>query len=205
MVAFASKSMFSQTMMPYYKRSVINPVSGFPIGGDGGGGSGGFSLTQEQMDALDTIERLYTSQLANKTYENIPTDFVKYLKLYDIVNKMRIRYFANHAINVLLQITNEGLTGSLNAFGLNTLNVELTLQNNYLQDVIEELISKVNVKEMFDENVGTISMTRKLELAPIFKYYIKIYGMPEMGVGFDPAKLNLVLTALENSGIDPYG
>jgi hypothetical protein len=197
--------MFTQTMMPYYKRSVINPVGGFPLDTGGGFGGGSLSLTQEQIDALDTIERLYTSRLANKTYETIPTDFVKYLKLYDIVSKMRIKYFSNYAIRVLLDITNEGLTGSLNAFGLNTLNVELSLQNNYLQEVIEELISKVNVKEMFDENTGTISMTRKLELAPIFKYYIKIYGMPEIGVGFDPAKLNLVLAALENSGIDPYG
>jgi hypothetical protein len=35
-------------------------------------------------------------------------------------------------------------------------------------------------------------------------YYIKYYGVPEAGVGFDPKKLIIILNALENSGIDPY-
>jgi hypothetical protein len=48
-------------------------------------------------------------------------------------------------------------------------------------------------------------MVQTFELAPLFTYYIKMYGIPAPGVGFDPVKLNIVLTALENMGIDPYG
>jgi ABC-type multidrug transport system fused ATPase/permease subunit len=147
---------------------------------------------------------LYTSQLAAKTYTNIPVDLSKYLRLREIARKAHIKYSANSALAVLFQITVDAITGSINAYGLNKLNIEVQVQNNYLQTTIEEVISGVNVTKAFDENTGTISMTKTFELAPLFRYYISLYGMPEIGVGFDPVKLALVLTALEKSGIDPY-
>jgi hypothetical protein len=153
---------------------------------------------------LKVIEQLYTSQLAAKNYANIPVDLSKYLHLREIARKAQLKYSANSALAVLFQITVEAITGSINAYGLNTLNIEIKVQNNYLQATIEEIISGVNVTKAFDENTGTLSMTKSLELAPLFRYYISLYGVPEIGIGFDPVKLALVLTALENSGIDPY-
>jgi hypothetical protein len=47
-------------------------------------------------------------------------------------------------------------------------------------------------------------MHQTFQLAPLFRYYIRLYGVPEPGVGFDATKLALILTAMENSGIDPY-
>jgi hypothetical protein len=93
----------------------------------------------------------------------------------------------------------------MNAYGLNTLNVELTIENTYLQGVLEEIINGYNVTKAFDMNTGTLSMSRKFELAPLFLYYIQIYGLPNPAVGFEPVKLNIVLKALEANGIDPYG
>lgn len=208
--SFASKNMFSSTLVGYETKSMTNSVLGMNAskninyGDPGGGGSGGISITLLELESLRTIQTLYTSQLANRNYANIPIDLTKYLKLREIASTAQIKYKSNAALAVLFQITVDGITGTINTYGLNTLNIETQVQNTYLQGVIEEIISGINVTKAFDENVGTLSMSKTFELAPLFRYYISLYGVPEIGVGFDPVKLALVLTALQNSGIDPY-
>ena len=214
--SFACKSMFSSTLMSYGTKSMVNPVFGTRLsknisngdqgnGDQGSGGGGGeISITLLELESLRTIQTLYTSQLANRNYANIPVDLTKYLKLREIASTAQTKYKSNAALAVLFQITVDGITGTINTYGLNTLNIETQVQNAYLQGVIEEIISGINVTKAFDENVGTLSMSKTFELAPLFRYYISLYGVPEIGVGFDPVKLALVLTALQNSGIDPY-
>lgn len=210
----SSKSMFTNLMVPYEAKSIINPVSGggyyTGIGSGGGNGNGAgcgntIDLDLLELESLRRIELFYTSQLANKTYENIPTSFTDYLYLFNVIHEAQSKYAANAALALLLKITEEGLTGAMNAYGLNTLNIELTIENTYLQGVLEEIINGVNVTTAFDLNTGTLAMSRKFELAPLFQYYIKIYGLPDPGAGFDPVKLNIILKALESHGIDPYG
>jgi hypothetical protein len=216
--SFASKSMFTNQMITYSAKSMLNPVSGNGFhytgqckGGvvcnvsvDGTGGGNNVQLTALELESLHIIEQLYTSNLSSKNYVAIPTDFTAYLRLFDVVYRAQSKYAANPALALLFQITTEALTGAMNAFELNALNVELAVNNSYLQGVIDELLSGINRKKVLGENTGNISMRQTFELAPLFKYYIKIYGMPAPGAGFDPVKLNLVLTALENSGIAPY-
>lgn len=207
---FASKSMLSSTMMGFETKSMINPVSGIYSGGGGGGGigSGGggsnISVTYAELQSLYSIQTLYTVNLSNKTYGNIPVDFSQYLKLRTIANNAVLKYRENPALSILFQITVDGITGAINAYGLNTLNTETQVQNLYLQNVLQEIINGVNVTKAFDETSGTLSMTQNFQLAPLFRYYISMYGLPAPGVGFDPVKLSLILTAMENSGIDPY-
>ena len=201
---FASKSMFRSNMVGYETKSMINPI-GIGAGADGGnGGNGNIYITAQELQSLSSIQRLYTSHLADRTYENIPVDFTQYLKLREIANNAVNKYRQNAALSILFQITVDGITGAINTYGLNTLNTETQVQNLYLQGVINDIISGVNVTNAFHENVGTLSMQQTLELAPLFRYYIRLYGLPAPGVGFDPVRLSLVLTALENSGIDPY-
>ncbi len=206
--SFASKNMFSSTLVGYETKSMVNSVLGMNASkninyGDPGGGDG-ISITLLELESLRTIQTLYTSQLASRNYANIPIDLTKYLKLREIASTAQTKYKSNAALAVLFQITVDGITGTINTYGLNTLNIETQVQNTYLQGVIEEIISGINVTKAFDENVGTLSMSKTFELAPLFRYYISLYGVPEIGVGFDPVKLALVLTALQNSGIDPY-
>ena len=163
-----------------------------------------FQLTTDEFASLQKVERNYTSHTANRTYENIPTNFIEYLKLYQQILKLKTKYNKNAGIDLLLQITAEALTGALNSYGLNTQAIELNVQNSYLQGVIEELLSQENVKTAYADVVGTLSMSKTFVLAPLFMYYMKQYGVPEPGVGFDPTRLAIILTALENSGIDPY-
>lgn len=169
-------------------------------------GTGGvaFKLTPLELALLRKVEQNYTSHTANRTYENIPTSFIEYLKLYQQILLLRATYKQNAGLDILLQITGEALTGALNSYGLNTQAIEIGVQNTYLQGVIEELLSQQNVKTAYSDITGTISMAKTFVLAPLFMYYMKQYGVPDPGVGFDPNKLVLILTALENSGIDPY-
>ena len=189
------KSMFTSQMVSFDTRSLIN--SPYKT-------NTATYITDQEYSTLKTIEQLYTSPLSEKNYTNIPVDLTQYLRLREIVNNAQIKYGTDSALAILFQITVDAITGSINAYGLNTLNVQTQVQNTYLQGVLEEIINGVNVKKAFDENNGTLSMTKSFELAPLFRYYINLYGVPAIGVGFDPVKLALVLSALENSGIDPY-
>ena len=201
---FASKSMLSSNMMGFETKSMINPVSGISSGGGGGGGGSNISVTYAELQSLYSIQTLYTINLANKTYTNIPVDFSQYLKLRTIANNAVLKYRDNPALSILFQITVDGITGAINSYGLNTLNTETQVQNLYLQNVLQEIINGVNVTKAFDDTSGTFSMVQNFQLAPLFRYYISMYGLPAPGVGFDPVKLSLILTAMENSGIDPY-
>lgn len=189
------------------KRTVWNPNS--TLGGavnvttPTGGGSA-FKLTPAELSNFRTIENNYIFPMSNREYENIPTDFVEYLRLYQLVVKVFNANKSNSSLSILLQITLDGLTGALNSYGLNTTNVELEVQNVFLQGTIDQMLSQENVQTTYTNNSGTLDMSKTLVLAPLFVYYIQLYGVPEPGVGFDPKKLLIVLNALENSGIDPY-
>jgi len=187
--------MFTSEMVSYQSRSMIN--SPYKT-------NTGKYITDEELASLKIIEQLYTAPLADKKYTDIPVDLSQYLNLREIARKAQVKYVTDSTLNILFQITVEAITGSINAYGLNTLNIQENVKNTYLQGVLEEIISGVNVTKAFDENEGTLTMVKSFELAPLFRYYISLYGVPEIGVGFDPVKLALVLTALENSGIDPY-
>jgi hypothetical protein len=41
-------------------------------------------------------------------------------------------------------------------------------------------------------------------LAPLYSYYIYLYGMPAYGVGFDATKLSLLATIMTKYGLNPY-
>jgi hypothetical protein len=190
-------------MVGFETKSMIYPI-GQNINGGGGGGGTNVNITKFELESLLSIQRLYTSHFEDRTYTDIPVDFSQYLKLRNIAYNAILKYRHIPALSILFQITVDGITGAINIYGLNTLNTETKIQNLYLQGVLQEIINGINVTKAFDETSGTLSMKQTFQLAPLFRYYISLYGVPEPGVGFDPVKLALVLTALENSGIDPY-
>jgi hypothetical protein len=190
-----SKSLFNQNVN--MTRTVMNPV-GIP-----NSGVGGLIFTSETQQAIKAIQEYYTWNLANKTYTLIPTDYDKFLHLYYIIHST-IGKISNKNLKLLFQITEDGLQGAMNAYGLNFSNTDLTVQNTMLQQKIDEILSGKNVKNAFDKNTGQLRLQKSFKLAPLFSYYIMLYGMPEPGVGFDQAKLALLLSILEKYCIDPY-
>jgi hypothetical protein len=229
---FASKSIFGYGMMGYDVKSIINPVmmsySGSGFNGvtelkvpSSGGIIGLFSsdenttiqysadlsplITETELLSLTEIQSNYTAHLKNKTYSDISDNYIRYVRLRDIASDAVEKYRTiNSTLALMFQITVDGITGAINSTGLNNTNTELRVQNIYLQNVLEEMLSEVNVKKTFDETSGTLSMKKTFQLAPLFRYYIRMYGVPAPGVGFDPVKLSLVLAVMENNGIDPY-
>lgn len=188
-----SKSLFTNhTNLP---RSVINPV-GIPS-------SGLFVLSNDTLKALKAVQEYYTFHLANKSYDKIPTDYQKFLHLFHTI-RASYNKAGSQNIKLLLKITEEGLVGSMNAYGLNFTAVETKLQNTVLQQTIDDILSGKNVKNAFGGSTGHLSIQKSFKLAPLFSYYILLYGMPEPGVGFDQNKLSLLLNIFEKNGMNPY-
>ena len=159
------------------------------------------SFSDEVACAIRTIQQEYTHHLATQQYADIPTDYAKYLQLYTIVDRTLVR---DTNLKLLFQITKEGLKGSLRVFDLHYRNMELTVQNAALRTQIQTILDKVNIHAVI-ESSGGLCATRTFTLAPIFSYYILVYGMPTAGQGFDEVKLANLIPILETNGIAPYG
>lgn len=193
-----SKSLLTQSVS-IGNRSFINPIAG----SSGMDFYGQITFTNETYLALKAIQQLYTFNSAEKNYENIPTDYNKYLYLYRIVHTTYQR-ITNASLRLLFQITEEGLLSAINSFDLNYLNTELVQRNSELQTTINQLTSGINVRSAIKTDIGNVSFQKTFTLAPLFSYYIMLYGMPESGVGFNQDKLANLLYIMEKNNIDPY-
>jgi hypothetical protein len=162
-----------------------------------------FDLSQNVIDVLDEIDTRYTSNIANQQYQLIPTDLERYLVLHNTVYDTQLRQ-TNTNIVKLFKITNDGLHGSINTYALYTSNIQLSLNSILLQKKIDEILSGKNEQQAMSNTTGQFTATQTFVLAPLFSYYIVMYGMPAYGVGFDPVKLSIISNILTENGIDPY-
>jgi hypothetical protein len=162
-----------------------------------------FDLSQNVIDILDEIDTRYTSNIANQQYQLIPTDLDRYLVLHNTIYTTQNQQ-TNTNIVKLFKITNDGLHGSINTYALYTSNIQLSLNNILLQRRIEEILSGKNEQQAMSNTTGQFTATQTFVLAPLFSYYIVMYGMPAYGVGFDPVKLSIISNILTENGIDPY-
>jgi len=176
----------------------------YPVGGPGGQGSNDFQITAEVITAIKVIQQQYTFNLATEKYAQIPTDYLKFLKLYKTIENTR-KKTQNKNLQTLYLITREGLQGAMNAYSLNYSNTELKLERTLLQNTINDILAGINQKAALTADVGGKFTAKKtFTLAPLFSYYIMLYGMPAYGVGFDEYKLAVLLSIFEKNGIDPY-
>lgn len=153
--------------------------------------------------AINRARNEYTTFLANRQYQSISTDLNKSLLLYDEVYQQKA-LATNSNLLILLQITMDGIQGTMNAYTLYTQNISLTLNNIILEKKIEDILSGKNEKNAMSDTCGQFTATKTFVLAPLFSYYIMMYGLPAFGVGFDPEKLAVILKVLTANGIDPY-
>jgi hypothetical protein len=194
-----SKSLFTNTQTNSQTRSLINTVS------TGNGGTNELSfLTDTYLNILKIIETMYGSNMANKTYEQIPNDFIKYTNLVNSIQNIQSKT-SNSTMILLLKIAEETLIGSFNSYTLHGDNLFLQLDKATLEKRVEDILSDKNVESV--ENTASssnMSLTQTFQLAPVFNYYIKIYGLPPSGTGFDPVKITFLVDILQSKGIDPY-
>jgi hypothetical protein len=187
-----SKSLFNRNVN--MERSVLNPV---------GVANSQFILTASTIEAVKAVQEFYTMNLADRKYDKIPQDYQKFLHLFNTVTTSYNKV-SNKDIKTLLKVTQEGLQGAMNAYGLNVTVTDLTFKNTLLQNTINDMISGKNVKSAFSSSAGQFTIKKSFTLAPLFSYYIMLYGMPEPGAGFDQHKLSVLLEVLERNFINPY-
>jgi hypothetical protein len=162
-----------------------------------------YTFSDETILAIKAIQQSYTFNLANQHYSNIPTNYTQFLYLYGVLVNT-ISTLVDENLKILFQTTIEGLSGSMNAYGLSVDKTELNLKINILEKTISDMESAVNIHTAITAPCGQYKLTKAFTLAPLFSYYIMLYGLPDAGVGFDQAKLSILLSILERQSIDPY-
>ena len=208
-----SKSLFSNGAIVNYLRPVYDPIfTGAVSTRGGGGGGGGFIggandltlITEDNLVSFRNIGALYSSKMANKQYEQIPKDYNLYVELYVMIDQVK-RKIKNNKLITLVQIVEDALVGAINSYALYGYNISLNLDKVALKKTIDDILAGKNEKvvEMAQAS-GQLNITKSFKLAPVFNYYIIIYGMPAYGVGFDPIKINFLVDILMSKGINPY-
>lgn len=176
-------------------KSMVNPVS---------------TSSQQELQfgvdltgALNTIQNQYVKKEALKQYLEIPELMSQYLLLNDIMTSS-IAKQRNSNLKLLFNIANDGLLGALNSKTLNADNIDLQLQVLMLNKRVDDILSGKNEFSALSDVQGEISISKTFKLAPLYSYYIYLYGMPAYGVGFDASKLSLLVSILNKYGINPY-
>jgi hypothetical protein len=189
--------------------STANPGGNNNNGGGGGGNTGGgtigtIPINSNTITALDIIQQNYVQKMSDKNYLGISNSMEEYLLLYNIVSTEMTKQ-TNTNLLKLLQLANNALTGSLHSKTLNEANTDLNLQNLLLNRKIDDILSGKNEVKALGSTEGEFVITKTFKLAPLYSYYIYLYGMPAYGVGFDPSKLNILVAMLQKYNINPYG
>jgi hypothetical protein len=197
-----SKSLFTSKVSHCKdSRSLIDPIE-YAVTGVTQASSDIISSTFANI--LSLIETLYSSNAANKTYENIPNSYTQYATLLTSVQD-EIATNTNEEIAVLLRIAEDTLQASINLYTLYGENVLLQVDKSTLETQVQDLINAVNVEEVSTStNTSSLTLTQTFKLANVFNYYIMIYGMPVTGEGFNPVKVAYLVDILSANGIDPY-
>lgn len=201
-----SKSLFTNTPVFSNTRSLILPVSfGYAIQTAGTGTSAEIEfLTDYYTNIIRIIQKNYSSKIANRAYDSIPIDDTQYNHLVAEVQEMRLKT-ANPSIFLLLQIAEDTLRGAFNSIALYGDNILLQIDKDNLTKQIEDIINNKN-NEIVQTTISSndMTVTQVFSLATVFNYYIRIYGVPAPGEGFDPVKISFLIYVLEKNGIDPY-
>lgn len=190
-----SKSKSLLTGAQNTSKSMVNPVST--------SSQQELQFGADLVSALNTIDNQYVSKEAQKKYLEIPELMSQYLSLNDTMTSTITRQ-KNINLRLLFKIANDGLLGALNSKTLNELNVDLNFQVMMLNKKVEDILSGKNEMVALGDVQGEFMVTKTFKLAPIYSYYIYLYGMPAYGVGFDAGKLSLLVAIMGKYGINPY-
>lgn len=196
------KSLFNNSTHSGISRSLLNPIS---LGQTTSVSSDEVDLiSTAYYDILKIIESMYGANMASKNYEDIPNNYDQYVQLYESLQTLQAQT-TNNDLTLLLQIAEHTLVGAVNSYTIYGENVLLRVDKTTLETRVSELLNKVNVENVNDaETDSNLGVVRSFRLAPVYNYYIMIYGMPASGVGFDPVKLSFLVDILTEKGIDPY-
>ena len=160
-------------------------------------------FTSEYNEAINKIHKYYTKPFANKYYDDINENYTDYSDLYSTVSNLEINT-RNKTIKILLKICLEGLTGTINAFGLNKIAITTNIQNQLLTKKLKLVMVNKNNNYTIETTGSQYNLQKTFTLAPIYCYYIAIFGLPEPIEGFNPDRIKLITNTLIKNNINPY-
>lgn len=146
-------------------------------------------ITPEQVRNLEDILNLYCTPLSQKQWEKINTDENLYL---ETLGKLLSVDLNEPQLKLLLSISEDALTGSVNSIPTYTKLIYNELKKYELNAEISDILSNKNVESVLSLAVGNLQFVKTMTLPPLFSRYITIYGMPKFGVGFDPLKIAFI-------------
>lgn len=158
----------------------------------------------QYMDLLRTIQENYGLHSASRNFELISQNQGTYADLYDRMTDLQAS-ITDDTMSLLLTLAKETLITSFYSVTLHVSNASLLIEKNVLQQKVNDLINDVNSEIIQNTNVsGQFGIVRNVQLAPVYSYYIAVYGIPVYGAGFDPIKISFLAEILTNLGITPY-
>ena len=187
-----SKSKSLMTGSQTTSKSLINPVST--------SSQQELQFGTELTNTLKRIESSYVNKMAKRKYLDIPTSVPAFLALNDVM-LTAISEQKNTNLRLLFQIARDGMDGALNSRGLFVDNTDLEVSVMMLNKKNDDILSGKNEVKAIGSTTGKISITKTFKLAPLYSYYIYLYGMPAQGVGFDENKLSLLTTLMAKYGM----
>lgn len=153
-------------------------------------------FSNTEMDTLSELNSNYIEPLSTKHYDQITNDPTQFLDIYQMLSNIRL-HTNDPGVDLLIKITIDGLRGTMNAFGLHVSNIELNLKNLILQKRVDNVLAGINQMNIANsENIGQFQIEQSFSLAPLYSYYIMLFGIPSQKIGFDPAKLLIIRNVL---------
>lgn len=162
------------------------------------------NIAANYLALLQQIETQYVAPASSQNYLTIPRSQSAYVDLYDNMTALQGQV-TDPTISLLVTLAKETLITAFHSVNLHSDNTILAVQRISLQDRINELIAQANVDTVDVASAnGQFGITQTVTLAPVYSYYIQVYGMPVNGTGFNPLKVSFLAEILTNVGIAPY-
>lgn len=174
------------------RRNLFNNGYSHKIGSSGSSNSGSSnsgSSTITQIATLNTVRQNYSRLLAEKKYEQIPSNYTIFLKL---LNSLKSIIVYDNTLKLLISIAENALVGAINVNSIYTSYAYNEIKIALLNKRIEDILSNKNVVSIITSTTSTMTVTKTMKLSPVYSYYIYLYGLPSYGIGFDPVKLNFI-------------
>jgi hypothetical protein len=161
-------------------------------------------VKDDYLDLLRKIETDYGNLASSQNYQVINRNHTAYINLYDQITDLQ-NLITDEALTLLLTLTKETLITAFHSVNLHIDNVTLLVEKSMLQQKINLILSETNKDIVEDSSSsGQFSIIQTVQLAPVYNYYITVYGPPCYGEGFNPLKVSFLAEILTSIGISPY-
>jgi hypothetical protein len=160
--------------------------------------------TGTNKTVIEFIEKNYGSHSSAKNYHLIDGNINVYNSVYENVQNI-LNAIKTPELVTLITAIQELLSSSFNSLGLHKEIVTQNITISTLTNKVEEILTNKNRDSLLqNNNPGRLTITQTFTLAPVYNYYITIYGMPLQGQGFNPLKISYIAEILTSLNIDPY-